>query len=121
MTAKGMNTAVAVVRNLGWAVALAVSAAMLSPAAMAEDYRVQIINQASQPVYNFYATNVNVQQWGRDHLGDNVLMPGQSVTIDFDDGTGECMFDFKIVFKDHSEIVRRNINVCQISTYTIRD
>ena len=45
---------------------------------------------------------------------------------DFDDGTGACLWDFRAVFSDadgnnQHPVEKRQINVCQISTYTYTD
>ena len=37
--------------------------------------------------------------------------------IDFDDGTGYCMFDFRAVFSDGDVLIREEINVCEIPSY----
>jgi hypothetical protein len=37
------------------------------------------------------------------------------------DETGYCRFDFKSMFDDGDEVIRRDINVCEISTYTITE
>src|SRR5215217_4913917 len=54
---------------------------------------------------------------GGDLLGTYRLSPGQSVTIDLDDGSGECLYDFKAVFDDGDEVVRPRIDVCVIEAY----
>jgi hypothetical protein len=116
-------TSIAVVRKIGLAVAVVFMAGMLAVPANADgnNRHVRIVNSASQPVYNVYGSNVHRSSWEEDVLGDTVLMPGHSVDINFDDGSGECMFDFKIVFKDQSQVIRRHINVCEIETYTLTD
>jgi hypothetical protein len=53
-----------------------------------------------------------------DILGVDVLANGDTVEVNIDDGTGKCRFDFKAVFQSGAELVRNNINVCQISTFT---
>lgn len=40
--------------------------------------------------------------------------------INFFDGTTYCEFDFKVEFADGSVIEDYGVNVCVISTYTIR-
>jgi hypothetical protein len=49
-----------------------------------------------------------------------VLPPGQRVRVNIDDGTGACLFDFKAVFADGRTIEQRRVNVCQITTWTLR-
>ena len=40
--------------------------------------------------------------------------------INIDDGSGACRFDFLSVLEGGRRIEQRNINVCEISTYTVR-
>ena len=40
------------------------------------------------------------------------------VVVDFDDGTGACLFDIRARFADGDVVDRRQINVCQVSTLT---
>ncbi len=84
------------------------------------DRNVTIANQTGRTVYRFYGSNVGTSSWEEDILGSNVLGPYSSVNINFNDGTGHCNFDFKIEFADGGTYTDYDINVCQITTYTIR-
>lgn len=84
------------------------------------DRHVQIVNQTGRTIYRFYGSNVGTSSWEEDILGTDVLGAGQSVVIDFNDGTGYCNFDFKIEFADGNSYVDENINVCTVGTYTLR-
>ena len=44
-----------------------------------------------------------------------------SIDADIDNGTNECQFDLRAVMADGREVVRRNINVCATSKWTIGD
>ncbi len=79
--------------------------------------KVNIVNDTGFNLTYFYATNGKAQSWGRDHLGDYMIPPGGDMVIDFDDGTGECMFDFKAVFEDDLELEQFNIDVCSIPSF----
>lgn len=84
------------------------------------DRKVLIQNQSGRTVYRFYGSNVGTSSWEEDILGSSVLPSGSSVRVDFYDGTGHCEFDFKIVFADGGSYEDFDINVCRISSYTIR-
>ena len=62
-------------------------------------------------------SQVNAKTWEEDILDQDVLKAGQSVDINFDDGSDYCMFDFRAIFDDGDELVRKNINVCEVGTY----
>ena len=86
--------------------------------AFALDRRVRIVNETGYILIEFYGSNKGSRSWEEDILGRDVLGSGQSIMIDFDDGTGYCKFDFKAVFDDGDELIRKNINICEIGTYT---
>jgi hypothetical protein len=97
------------------AIAAAISAFSLT--AEAQDRRVSIVNDTSVEMVEFYGSNVNATTWEEDILGANTLPAGSSVTVNFDDGSGQCMFDFRAIFADGDELIREGINVCEIGEY----
>ncbi|MFD2174664.1 hypothetical protein [Rhodobacter lacus] len=90
----------------------------LAAPASALDRRVRIVNQTGFTMVRFYGSNTGSGSWEEDILGNDVLPSGSSVTIDFDDASGYCKFDFKAVFEDGDELVKNNVNICEISTFT---
>jgi hypothetical protein len=98
--------------------AAAAAASLVSlTSAQAEDRHVRIINETEHTMVRFYASNTASKSWEEDILGDSVVKPGQDVMINIDDGTGHCKFDFKAVFDNGQELIRQNVNVCEISSY----
>ncbi len=97
--------------------ALAVTATSALPA-FALDRRVKIVNDTGYVLVEFYGSNKGSTSWEEDILGRDVLRSGSSVMIDFDDGTGYCKFDFKAIFDDGDELIRKGVNICEIGTYT---
>ena len=83
----------------------------------AADRRVRIINETSYDIVRFYGSNVGTDSWEEDILGRDVLRAGRSVMINFDDGSGYCIFDFKAVFDDGDEVVKERVNVCKIGSF----
>ncbi len=82
------------------------------------DRHVRIVNNTGYTMVRFYGSNKGSDSWEEDILGSDVLRSGQSVRINFDDGSGYCKFDFKAVFEDGDVLTRKNINICKIGTYT---
>lgn len=100
--------------------ASALVAALLAsalPAGAQEDRKVEIVNDTGVTMLKFFGSNQKSDSWEEDILGDDVLSPGQSVVINFDDGTGYCLFDFRAVFDDGDELIDRGINVCEIGLF----
>lgn len=90
-------------------------------AASAYDRRVIIANKSSATINEFYASSTGARSWQEDILGNEVLSSGNSVQINIDDGTGYCKYDFRAVFEDGTESVKRQVNVCEVGTFTFRD
>lgn len=97
--------------------AMTITAAMALPAS-ALDRRVKIVNDTGYVLVEFYGSNKGSTSWEEDILGADILRSGQSVMVDFDDGTGYCKFDFRAVFDDGDVLVRKGVNICEIGTYT---
>jgi hypothetical protein len=94
--------------------AVVVSSLVLAGAANAENRKVKIINETSSDLNEFYASNVGTTDWEEDILGEDLVPAGGSVTINMDDGSGYCKFDFKGVFVDDSEATVEGIDVCEV-------
>lgn len=88
-----------------------------SATANAADRRVRIINETSYDIVRFYGSNVGTDSWEEDILGRDILRAGNSVMINFDDGSGYCIFDFKAVFDDGDEVIKERVNVCKIGSF----
>lgn len=101
------------------ALRMTIAAATLFSAtqAMAVDRHVRIHNDTGVTLYRFYSTNSNHPKWGKDVMGSSTLPSGSSMRLNFDNAQGYCLFDFKAVFEDGSELVRQNVNVCEIGDY----
>ncbi|MCI2400445.1 hypothetical protein [Aliiroseovarius subalbicans] len=91
---------------------------MSTVTAEAQDRRVTIINDTGYTIVEFYGSNEGSDSWEEDILGTDVVPTGTTVNINFDDGSGYCMFDFKAVFSDGDVLERRGVDVCTTSTYT---
>jgi hypothetical protein len=99
------------------ALAAVLSVVAALPAA-ALDRRVTIINNTGYTIVNFFGSNTGTNSWQEDILGNDVLPSGSSVVINFNDGTGYCKFDFLAVFDDGDQLIKENVNICEISTFT---
>ena len=95
-------------------------ASLVPDTASAQDRRVQIINASGVTVNSFQASNTRRNSWEEDILGKSVLPHGQSIMVNINDGTGACMFDFRAVLTNGRKVESYGMNVCQISSYTIR-
>jgi hypothetical protein len=95
--------------------------ASMASAASALDRRVNINNKTQSVMTEFYASNSGTQNWQEDILGEQVVASGDTVTINIDDGSGFCKFDFRAVFDDASEVISADNNVCELSDFNLTE
>lgn len=86
--------------------------------ALAVDRRVRIHNDTGMTLYRFYSTNSGATKWGRDVMGSATLPSGRYMTMNFDNDKGYCLFDFRAIFEDGTELTRANVNVCAVADYS---
>ena len=99
---------------------------LMSSAALAQswdgyDRTVYVINNTSETLMAFYASNVGQNSWNYGLLGAGVVYPGHYVKTYIDDGTGYCRYDLKAVFSDGSTATQWGYNVCAGPSWTIYD
>ena len=82
---------------------------------------VTVENISNQSLNYLYASPITSKTWEEDLLGDRTLSRGQSIEANIDNGTNECQYDLRAVMADGKEVIRRNINVCAVSKWTIGD
>jgi hypothetical protein len=109
------------IATLGALVVLATSTAASSDCNDGKDRRVRVTNDTSFTLTELYGSNVGADDWEEDVLGNRVLKSGQSLTVNFDDGTCYCHFDFKAVFNDGTSTIKRNYDVCNGTGWRIHD
>lgn len=98
----------------------AIGAAQAKPARGCNDgknRRVRMVNATSYTIERLYGSNVNVRTWQEDVLGDAVLRPGNSVVVNWDDGSCLCEFDIKAVYSDGDTSIKSAIDVCRLTSF----
>lgn len=96
-------------------------AAVASGTAFAADRTLTVVNKTKSTMYAFYGSSVGAGTWEEDILGDETVAPGESIEIDMDDGTGACRFDVKAEFKDGTDIVQGDLDVCKVGELTLTE
>ncbi|QQR39075.1 hypothetical protein [Devosia rhizoryzae] len=90
--------------------------------AMAQTVEFTVINNSSVDLHYFYTTPSNDNNWGEDLLGDTgILEAGYQATATIGDGSDQCLYDFRFVMSDGSELVEPAIDICELGSYTIND
>ena len=99
-------------------ITLAAAAMLVTFSAHAADRNVDIVNKTGMTMTAFYASATNANTWEENILGNDNLADGDTQSINIDDGSGKCVFDFKATFKGGGTAEKRGVNVCQVSTFT---
>jgi len=79
-----------------------------------------VVNDRSSDMVRLYASRVTSGDWEGNWLA-RPIAAGSKQPIDFDDGTGACVFDFRAVFRDNLQAHVWRINVCQESFWRVVD
>ena len=87
--------------------------------ASAFDRRIELTNNTRMAIVEIQIAQVGTGRWERDLLGDDILLPAQSVLVDIDEGKGNCRFDIKTVFDDGTSSTRRDIDVCAVERFAV--
>jgi hypothetical protein len=77
-----------------------------------KDRRVIIINDRTSDMLRLYGSRTTTGDW-EENILTTPIKSGTKRTINFDDGTGACMFDFRAIFRDNLTVHQWNINVCR--------
>ena len=85
------------------------------------DRSIEVVNNSHLAITSFYASNITSDSWEGDILGHGVLPPGTHVRVNLDDGTSYCRFDLKTRFADGTSVIRRNVDICSVTLYTLTD
>lgn len=81
------------------------------PAALNPSFN--LVNRASTPIKEFYATpEAAATKWGRDLLEGRSLAPGAKTPIRLR-ADGKCVYDLRALFADGHFEEKRGLNACQ--------
>lgn len=72
-------------------------AALAFVPAMASAFTVEFVNQSSWDIYEVYFSPANEKNWGEDHLGEEVLEKGDSLTLE---GVSKGKWDVLVIDED---------------------
>lgn len=56
-----------------------------------EDSTLTVENASSYPLYELYVADIGAPTWGPDLLGNDILLPNESITIFLDCGTYDAL------------------------------
>jgi hypothetical protein len=78
-----------------------------------------LINGTGQVIMEVYVAPSNMDDWGDDIMGMDVLGAGESATIRFARFTeGDCYYDIKVIVESGAEGELNQVNLCETQTVT---
>jgi hypothetical protein len=81
--------------------------------ANANDTSFTLVNRSSEPIYKLFISPLKSTGWGKDVLGEGVLMPGYEQPFNAGNSRG-CQFDLQVAYKSKRVEEKRNLNLCQL-------
>ncbi|WP_439817623.1 hypothetical protein [Zavarzinia sp. CC-PAN008] len=102
------------------AAGLVLALGLVSAPALAEDLQFSFVNATGAAVTEIYISPVGVDSW-EDNLVSSALAPGETGTATIADGRSVCEYDIKTVFDDGDTAESRNVNLCELGTYTVHE
>ncbi len=95
-------------------------AVLLTPSVSAQGKQDFVLNNATGVViHELYVSPHNSNDWEEDILGQDVLVNGESLEINFSPRTKPKLWDLRIVDKDGEDIIWENLNLLEIAEVTI--
>ena len=104
-------------KTLAFVTGAATALALTAVSAAAQVRAMQIGNDTGFTIVALYATQMGSDDWGQDRLNGDPIEDYEIQTVDFDDGSGYCMYKLKAVFDDGEELISEDINVCDLPAY----
>ena len=95
------------------AAGLAAPAAAQGPNPSFPNPSFNVVNRASTPIRQVFATPAGVTTWGRDRIGDRPIPPGQTAPIRLP-ADGTCVYDIRVIYANGQAEERRNLNTCDV-------
>ncbi|MFT0533700.1 hypothetical protein ACMHYJ_12870 [Castellaniella hirudinis] len=97
---------------------LALAAVMLCAPWIAQAAQVKFINQSSWEIHEIYFSPASQKSWGEDHLGEDILEKGDSLTLS---GVDNGVWDVRVVDEDGDECIIEDVSIDGSDSWTIRD
>lgn len=101
---------------------IAIAVALLGTigAAFAGNADFTLVNKTGYDINEVFISPSQKDAWGKDRLGENQFLNGQSRKFKFGD-TKNCTQDIKVIFtEDESEVQWDDINLCEVNKITLR-
>ncbi len=88
---------------------------------LAEDLYFSLLNDATASITSFQTSPVSQSSWGSNLMAGYELPPNGEVEVAIEDGVGVCEYDILVTFEDGSTVDDRNVNLCDLGSYSVHD
>jgi hypothetical protein len=78
-----------------------------------------IVNKTGVIINEFYISPNDVDEWGEDILGQDILEPDQECEIQFHPKEDACIWDLRITDSEGNAIEWENIDLCKAVKITL--
>lgn len=100
--------------------ALALAVVVAAGTASANERLLRVNNLADATIIRLYVSPSGAEDWGADVLSSGRLEPGESMLLDYDDGSGNCVFDVKALYTTDEVSTLFAVNFCEIDDLNFR-
>ena len=97
---------------------LALLFATLTSAAAMAGSTIQIVNQSGWELHEIYFSPTSQENWGDDHLGDQVLEQGDSLTLT---GVESGRWDIRLVDEDGDECTLEDVHITESEQWVVTE
>lgn len=98
---------------------LGVLLSLAGSAAFAANADFILVNRTGYAINEVFISPSKMSNWGKDRLGENQFMNGQSRKFKFGD-TKNCKQDIQVVFTDGDEVEWEDINLCEVNKVILK-
>jgi hypothetical protein len=117
-----LNRSRALLRLFALLSAVMLLAAAFAPSVLADPRDFDLVNNTSITIVRAYVSATDVDSWEEDVLGEDVLYPGESITVNFSGFDGDtCLYDVKVVGEGGEEGYLYQVDLCSTTTVTFSD
>ncbi len=105
-------------RNLGYVLLFVLPMLALTAPAPAATRYVYLVNDAPATMESFSLAPAGSEAWRQIKVGERSLAPGSSGMVAIrTGGNDDCLYDFKLVFRDGRALLHRDFDVCKYASY----
>ena len=84
-----------------------------------DKFTVIVYNLTNKNLVGIYGSTSGSETWEENIIGGDIIVPGKSFEVTFDDGSGECVYDLKAVYDTGESLVETGIDICKTNVWKI--